>query len=200
MSAIRLGLVATIAVVLGGCITITIDPPQSATPVAQRPLPAFTIVISPPPVTTPPPPTVATTPSPIPATPTPAPTEPPNGGMRRAHQRFDLDDGLTINDFRYQFPTAEAAAAFLDAEADNLGETEGLFGAEEQDPLVTLGDETRYYFAHSELFVIQDSFNYLIRVENVVAKVWIGGSPDVIDADEAAGIAQTAAERMVVAF
>jgi hypothetical protein len=121
------------------------------------------------------------------------------GGLRRAAQTIDAHDSeVSVFDFRYQFPTAEAAAAFLEAEADALGETHA--GAVESLPPVRLGDDTRYYTSHTEIFVIQDSFNYLIRVENVVAKIWIGGDPQMIDATEALDIATAAWSRMTIVF
>ena len=35
-----------------------------------------------------------------------------SGGLRRVGQTFETDDFMTVYDFRYQFPTAEAAAGF----------------------------------------------------------------------------------------
>lgn len=121
-----------------------------------------------------------------------------NGGLRRAAQSFDADDGMTVFDFRYQFATADAAEAFLDAEADSLGEVH--FGAVSSGPPVALGDETRYYVSHTEILLVQDSFNYLIRAGNVVAKVWIGGDPEFVTEDRAALIAITAGVRMEAVF
>lgn len=122
-----------------------------------------------------------------------------NGGLRRAAQTFDADDGMTVFDFRYQFATEDDAIAFLDAEEENLGEID--FGAQRIDPPpVLLGDDTRYYYAHTAIFLVQDSFNYLIRVGNVVAKVWIGGDPEFVTADRAALIAITAGVRMDAVF
>jgi hypothetical protein len=121
------------------------------------------------------------------------------GGLRRAAQTIDPPGSeYTVYDFRYQFPDAESAAAFLEAEADGLGETHA--GAVESTPPSQLGDETRYYTSHTEIFVIQDSFNYLIRVENVVAKVWVGGDPEAINAEEALDIASSAWGRMLFMF
>ncbi len=120
------------------------------------------------------------------------------GGLRRAAQTIGVGTDYTVFDFRYQFPTADAAAAFLDAEADNLGETHA--GAVETELPIQLGDDTRFYTSHTEIFVIQDSFNYLIRVENVVAKVWVGGDPDFIDAEKSLAIATDAWGRMTIVF
>ena len=121
------------------------------------------------------------------------------GGLRRAAQTINPADGeYTVYDFRYQFPTAEAAAAFLEAEADSLGETHA--GAVESVPPSQFGDDLRYYTSHTEIFVIQDSFNYLIRTENVVAKVWVGGDPEAINAEEALDIATSAWGRMIFMF
>ena len=80
----------------------------------------------------------------------------------------------------------------------SLGEVDG--GATPAEPPAELGDDTRYFTSHLEVIIIQDSFNYLIRVGNVVAKVWIGGSPDVVDADRALEIAQAAALKMESQF
>jgi hypothetical protein len=121
-----------------------------------------------------------------------------SGGLRRVGQTFETDDFMTVYDFRYQFPTAEAASQFLDAEELSLGEVDG--GAAPAEPPAQLGDDTRYFTSHLEIIIVQDSFNYLIRVGNVVAKVWIGGSPDVVDADRALAIAQAAALRMESQF
>ena len=120
------------------------------------------------------------------------------GGLRRAGQTIGVGSDYTVYDFRYQFPTATAASAFLDAEADSLGETAS--GAVETELPLQLGDKSRYYTSHLEIFVIQDSFNYLIRVENVVAKVWVGGDPEFINATKAYGIASTALARMTIVF
>lgn len=121
-----------------------------------------------------------------------------SGGLRRAGQTFETEDFMTVYDFRYQFPTADAASEFLDAEESSLGEVDG--GATSAEPPEKLGDDTRYFTSHLEIFIVQDSFNYLIRVGNVVAKVWIGGSPDVVDADRALAIAQAAEVRMETEF
>src|SRR4051812_1689040 len=121
-----------------------------------------------------------------------------SGGLRRVGQTFETEDFMTVYDFRYQFPTDEAASDFLDAEELNLGEVDN--GASRAEPPAQLGDDTRYFTSHLEIIIIQDSFNYLIRVGNVVAKVWIGGSPDVVDADRALAIAQAAALRMESQF
>jgi len=121
------------------------------------------------------------------------------GGLRRAAQTISVGADYTVYDFRYQFPTAEAAAAFLEAEADNLGETD--FGGVESVPPLQMGDETRYYTSHLDILgVVQDSYNYLIRVENVVAKVWVGGDPEFITADDADHIATTAWGRITIVF
>jgi hypothetical protein len=121
-----------------------------------------------------------------------------NGGLRRAAQSFDADDGMTVFDFRYQFPTAEDAAAFLEAEADSLGEVH--LGAVQAEPLIEFGDDTRYYTSHIAIFLVQDSFNYLIRSENVVAKIWIGGDPEFVTADRAVLVVAAAGVRMDALF
>lgn len=121
-----------------------------------------------------------------------------SGGLRRAAQVFDTESFVTIYDFRYQFSSADDAAAFLETEADNLGEVDG--GAESVEPPTVLGDDTRYYVGHISFIIEQDSYNYLIRVNNVVAKVWVGGDPDVVSEDQAADIAQAAADKMTAAF
>ncbi len=121
------------------------------------------------------------------------------GGLRRAAQTISVGTDYTVYDFRYQFPTADAAASFLEAEADSLGETDFL-GVESEPPL-QMGDETRYYTSHLDILgVVQDTYNYLIRVENVVAKVWVGGDPEFITAAEADHIATTAWGRMTIVF
>jgi hypothetical protein len=121
-----------------------------------------------------------------------------SGGRRRAGQTFETEDFMTVYDFRYQFPTADAASEFLDAEESSLGEVDD--GATSAEPPEQLGDDTRYFTSHLEIFIVQDSFNYLIRVGNVVAKVWIGGSPDAVDAERALAIAQAAEMRMESQF
>ena len=120
------------------------------------------------------------------------------GGLRRTAQTIQIGTDYTVYDFRYQFPDATSAEAFLNAEADALGETES--GAVEIEAPIAFGDDTRYYVSHIEIIIVQDSFNYLIRVENVVAKVWIGGDPQFIDAQKAMNIASEAWGRMALVF
>jgi hypothetical protein len=120
------------------------------------------------------------------------------GGLRRAGQVFNTDDFMTVYDFRYQFPTVEAASTFLHDEEQALGETDS--GAVLTDAPAQLGDDMRYYTGHIEIIIVQDSYNWLIRVGNVVAKIWVGGEPTAVNEERAMAIAQAAAAKMEEQF
>jgi hypothetical protein len=114
-----------------------------------------------------------------------------SGGVREVSRRWYRSAGL-IFDFRFQFPDARSAEAFLDAAEEGLGETHN--GAERRDPPVTPLADTRYYVLDGYIA----GYDYLMRHENLVAKVYVGGALDgSIDEDDAAAVAQAAADRMV---
>lgn len=125
-----------------------------------------------------------------------------NGGLREVRQTWSADGGVTqVFDFRWQFPDGEAAAAFLDAAEEELSEVST--GAERQSlprrqrPL----PDTRLYTFEDRLFGTGTvGFNYLMRQDNLVAKVYVSGDKDELSQAVASAIAQAAADRMVAAL
>ena len=98
-------------------------------------------------------------------------------GLRVATRNWGGRGAISsVFDFRFQFATADAAAAFLAGAKDALSEAGA--GLEE----VTgerLGDES-WRFAGTITFggIATANYNYLVRVGNIVAKVFIGGGSD----------------------
>lgn len=82
----------------------------------------------------------------------------------------------SLFDFRYQFPTALAAQGFLDeAHAALSEEGAGLEDVQGE----TLGDASYRYAGTISFGGIQtNNYNYLVRVQNIVAKVFIGGGSE----------------------
>lgn len=100
----------------------------------------------------------------------------------------------TIYDYRYQFPNEDDAATFLDEARDFLAETsEGMELTTEFD-VDELGELGFLYTGEVEgLEGFQ--YNYLLRVGNIVAKVWVT-VPSTQDPDVPLGVAQSAAETL----
>ena len=120
-----------------------------------------------------------------------------NGGIRSLGQTVS-DDAITVFDFRWQFPDAASATAFLDAAEADLSEVS--FGSVPATaPVNPLGD-TRYYTFRSELFGVVLGYNYLMRHENLVAKVYVSGAEGDVTEEDAARIAQIAGERIIAAL
>ena len=98
-----------------------------------------------------------------------------HGGLREAGQTISADGPVEqVYDFRYQFPDAASAKAFLDAAEADLGEVssgaERLSLALKRRPV----PDTRLYRFEDTLFGTGlIAFNYLMRVDNLVAKVYV---------------------------
>jgi hypothetical protein len=123
-----------------------------------------------------------------------------NDGVRIVSRTWgsETDAGTSIVfDFRMQFPTPEAASAYLAAALPTLSEsdTTGLRPVTEA-PIV--GDETHVYGLEtrgdSGIVTIRD---YLFRVGPVVAKVLAGGAD--LTVDQADALARAAADHMQAA-
>lgn len=119
-----------------------------------------------------------------------------NGGLRALSQTLS-DDAITVFDFRWQFPDAVSAAAFLDAAEADLSEV-SIGSVLATAPVSPVAD-TRYYTFSSNLFTAVVGFNYLMRHENIVAKVYVSGPEGEVTDQDAARIAQIAGERMIAA-
>jgi hypothetical protein len=118
-----------------------------------------------------------------------------NGGLSEYFQLWrSMEPISSVFDFRFQFPDAASAEAFLNASEEALGEVRN--GGERQDPPVSPVPDTRYYYSDAYLV----SYNYLMRHENIVAKVYIGAGMGDITPVEGAAIASAAASRMIVAL
>ena len=121
-----------------------------------------------------------------------------NGGLREVRQTWNTDGPAQIVfDFRWQFPDADLAAAFLDAAEEVLGEVST--GAESQSlprRQRPLPDTRLYTFVDTIFGTGTVGFNYLMRHENLVAKVYVSGEEDQLSRDRATEIARAAAERM----
>jgi hypothetical protein len=119
-----------------------------------------------------------------------------NGGIRALSQTL-FDDAMTVFDFRWQFPDAASASAFLDAAEADLSEVSD--GSQAAAAPVTPVADTRYYTFSSNLFTPVVGFNYLMRHENIVAKVYVSGPEGDVTEQDAARIAQAAGDRMLAA-
>jgi hypothetical protein len=123
-----------------------------------------------------------------------------NGGLLEVSQTwYSLDPIVLVFDFRFQFPDAASAGAFLDVAEETLGEV--ATGATREQPPVTPLPDTRYYVFEDKVTGSGAiGFNYLMGHENLVAKVYVSGAGDSISADQAASVAEAAAARMVEAL
>ena len=126
-----------------------------------------------------------------------------HAGLREAGQTIAADEGaVLVYDFRYQFPDAASAEAFLDAAEADLGEV--AMGAERQTlprsqrPL----PDTRLYRWEDTLFGTgMIGSNYLMRLDNLVAKVYVSMDDQTASPEKlAAAIARAAAGRMRTAL
>jgi hypothetical protein len=127
------------------------------------------------------------------------PTFAANDGIREVTRRwYDQDRMSIVFDFRFQFPDAESAESFLDATDDILGEVTN--GSVRQEPPVRpLADTRFYYFEDAVLGTGTQGYAFLLRHQNIAAKVWVSGAHDSVSADEAGAIASAAADRMLTA-
>jgi hypothetical protein len=126
-----------------------------------------------------------------------------NGGLREVRQTWNAEGGPAeiVFDFRWQFPDADSAAAFLDAAEEVLSEVST--GAESQSlprRQRPLPDTRLYTFADTIFGTGTVGFNYLMRHENLVAKVYVSGEEDQLSRDRATEIARAAAQRMEAAL
>jgi hypothetical protein len=118
-----------------------------------------------------------------------------NGGLLELSQVWSsMEPYSTVFDFRFQFPDAASALAFLDAAEQQLSEV-GI-GAKPQDPISSPVPDTRFYYYEG----LDVGYNFLMRHENLVAKVYVSTLRDQIDASDASLIAGSAANRMVNAI
>lgn len=126
-----------------------------------------------------------------------------NGGLREVSQTL-FAEGLVevVYDFRWQFPDAASAKAFLDAAEADLGEVSS--GAERQRLPVARRPlpDTRLYRFEDKLFGTGlIGFNYLMRLDNLVAKVYVSEGETTASSEKfAAAIARAAAEHMSAAL
>jgi hypothetical protein len=103
----------------------------------------------------------------------------------------------SLFDFRYQFPTAAAAQGFLDEAYRSLSEEGAGLQYVEGD---RLGDASFRYAGTISFGGIQtNNYNYLVRVENIVAKVFIGGGSE-LDLTTADAIAARIPDRLRTAL
>jgi hypothetical protein len=117
-----------------------------------------------------------------------------HNGLRQASASWSTDAISSLFDIRFQFATAEDAAAFLDA--DEAGLSERGSGLDPFTPSVRNADDVRAYRGRISLLgITTESFNFLLRVGNFVAKVYIAGREGLTE-DEAETIAIAAAARM----
>ena len=113
------------------------------------------------------------------------------GGVRQVSQNWiSSNPPRIVFDFRFQFPDASSAEAFLDASEAVLGEVHS--GGQPQVPPVSPVADTRYY--RQGLI----GHNFLMRHESLVAKVYVSAidGPDSV----ASKVAEAAATRMVAAL
>ena len=107
----------------------------------------------------------------------------------------------SLFDFRFQFPTAQAAQGFLEQAYASLSEESaeegvGLHFVEGE----TLGDASYRYAGTISFGGIQtNNYNYLVRVQNIVAKVFLGGGAE-LDGVTADAIAKRIPNRLRTAL
>lgn len=121
-----------------------------------------------------------------------------NGGLREVRQTLSAEP-LTVFDFRWQFPDAASAAAFLDASEETLSESSS--GAVEATAPVGLADDVRYYEYELDIVVLRSvNFNYLMRQGSLVAKVFVQGVAEETTPEDGLRIATSAVARMTEAL
>jgi hypothetical protein len=117
-----------------------------------------------------------------------------HNGLRQASASWGGGPLTTLFDIRFQFATAADAAAFLDA--DEVGLSEQGSGLEPFTVSVGNADDVRAYRGTISLLgVTTANYNFLLRVGNFVAKVYLAGGKDLTE-DAAETIAMAAAARM----
>jgi hypothetical protein len=122
-----------------------------------------------------------------------------NGGLREVSRTwFSEEPTLTVFDFRWQFPDAESAAAFLDASEEVLSEVSG--GAERGMLLLEPLPGTRFYTYEDRILGTGTvGYNFLMATGNLAAKVYVAGTGETLTQEQATAIAQAAAARMTAA-
>ena len=111
----------------------------------------------------------------------------------QAAQMAAGDPVVIVFDFRFLFPSADAAQTYLDAAEPILSES--VTGLTLQAGTATIGDELRHYAGSlSQGDVTVDVQNFLFRIGPVVAKVYIGGFGTTLE--DALPIAHAAAARI----
>lgn len=122
-----------------------------------------------------------------------------SGGRDRVAQTWQAaqvvagDPVVIVFDFRFLFPSADAAQAYLDAAEPILSESVSGITLQADTPAV--GEVLRRYAGSlSQGDVTVDVQNFLFRIGPVVAKVYIGGFGTTLD--DALPIAQAAAARI----
>jgi hypothetical protein len=114
------------------------------------------------------------------------------------HQFTGTGTISSVYDFRWQFPSRSTARAFLKAASPTLSETDN--GLKERTDGPGVGDEYLLYTGTDNQGLGLVFYNYLFRVQNVVAKVFVGGDASALKADDADQIAGAAADRMAAAL
>ena len=121
-----------------------------------------------------------------------------NGGLREVRQTIS-EEPLTVFDFRWQFPDAASATAFLDASEETLSESSS--GAVEATAPLGLAEDVRYYEYELDLLGFSSvNFNYLMRQGSLVAKVFVQGVGEETTPEDGLRIATSAAARMTEAL
>ncbi len=122
-----------------------------------------------------------------------------NGGLDTVAQTWQASDVaardpvVIVFDFRFLFPSADDAQAYLDAAEPILSESATGITLQPETP--TVGEVLHNYAGSiSQGGVTVDVQNFLFRTGPVVAKVYIGGFGTTLD--DALPIAQAAAERI----
>jgi len=121
-----------------------------------------------------------------------------HAGLRVVNRNWGGRGAISsLFDSRYQFRTAMAAQAFLDDAHAALSEEGAGLQSVVGEPL---GDRSFRYAGTISFGGIQtNNYNYLVRVQNIVAKVFLGGGSD-LDLATADEIAAQIPERMRTAL
>ena len=121
-----------------------------------------------------------------------------HAGLRVVNRNWGGRGAISsLFDFRYQFRTAGEAQAFLDEAHAALSEEGAGLQYVVGEPL---GDSSFRYAGTISFGGIQtNNYNYLVRVQNIVAKVFIGGGSE-LDTATADGIATHVPDRMRTAL
>jgi hypothetical protein len=121
-----------------------------------------------------------------------------HAGLRVVSRNWGGRGALSsLFDFRFQFPTAQAAQGFLEQAHTSLSEEGAGLQLVEGD---TLGDASYRYAGTISFGGIQtNNYNYLVRVQNIVAKVFLGGGAE-LDGVTADAIAKRIPDRLRTAL